>query len=147
LNEKELAGRSSGFGLFVVGKEHPGRVGSDFLSPRRIGISGKTPIITDPKPWCKYVAVDLSNAGGQRLFARQLQEGGLLKDELTCTGKRLFEETATAKERPGQQVVYTVDKPIKKSGGIAILRGDLALEGYMIKLPGSGNEEPHDGVW
>ena len=77
------------------------------------GISGKTPIITDLKPWGKYVAVDLSNAGGQRLFARRLQEGGLLKDELTCTGKRLFEETATAKETAGQQVIYTVDKPIE----------------------------------
>ncbi len=107
-------------------------------------ISAKTPIITDLKPWGKYVATDLWEAGGQRLFAQRLQQGGLLKDELTCSGRRLFEETATAQEKPGQDVVYTVDKPIKKSGGIAILRGDLAPEGCVIKLSGS-NKKAHTG--
>ena len=107
-------------------------------------ISARTPIITDLKPWGKYVAVDLHEAGGQRLFAKRLQEGGLLKDEITCTGKRLFEETASAKETPGQKVIYTTEKPIKKTGGIAILRGDLAPEGCVIKMSGS-EKKSHTG--
>ena len=85
-------------------------------------LSEKTPIIVDLKPWGKYVATDLYNAGGQRLFAQRLKEGGFLKDELTCTGRRMFEEVVSAKEASGQQVIYTCEKPMKKSGGIAILR-------------------------
>jgi dihydroxy-acid dehydratase len=107
-------------------------------------ISEKTPIIVDLKPWGKYVATDLSKAGGQRLFAKNLKDGGLLKDELTCTGKRMFEEVADAKETPGQQVIYTTAKPMKKSGGIAVLRGDLAPEGCVIKLSGS-EKKSHTG--
>jgi len=107
-------------------------------------IAARTPIITDLKPWGRYMAVDLHQAGGQRLFAKRLQEGGLLKDEMTCTGRRMFEEIASAKEQPGQQVVYKTDKPIKKSGGIAILRGNLAPEGCVIKLSGS-EKKTHTG--
>src|SRR4029077_20693023 len=83
-------------------------------------ISKRTPIITDLKPWGNYFAVDLHAAGGQRLFAKRLQDGGLLKDEITCTGRRMFEEIATATETEGQKVIFTTDKPIKKTGGIAI---------------------------
>ncbi|HXX95308.1 MAG TPA: dihydroxy-acid dehydratase, partial [Planctomycetota bacterium] len=107
-------------------------------------VSEKTPIIVDLKPWGKYVAVDLYQAGGHRLFAKRLQEGGLLKDELTCTGRRLFEEITTARETSGQQVITTTDRPMKKSGGIAILRGDLAPEGCVIKLSGS-EKRSHTG--
>jgi dihydroxy-acid dehydratase len=107
-------------------------------------ISAKTPIITDLKPWGKYVATDLYQAGGQRLFARRLKEGGLLKDEITCTGRRMFEEVADAPERPGQDVIYPVDRPLKKTGGIAILRGDLAPEGCVIKMSGS-EKRSHTG--
>jgi dihydroxy-acid dehydratase len=107
-------------------------------------ISEKTPIITDLKPWGKYVAVDLYQAGGQRLFAKRLQEGGFLKDEVTSTGRRLFEEIASAQETPGQQVVYRTEKPIKKTGGIAVLRGNLAPEGCVIKLSGS-EKKTHTG--
>ncbi len=107
-------------------------------------ISEKTPIIVDLKPWGKYVAVDLYKAGGQRLFAKNLKDGGLLKDELTCTGKRMFEEVSSAKETPGQEVIYTTARPKKKTGGIAILRGDLAPEGCVIKLSGS-EKKSHTG--
>lgn len=107
-------------------------------------ISEKTPIIVDLKPWGRYVAVDLYKAGGQRLFARRLQEGGFLKNELTCTGKRMFDEAAQAKETPGQDVVFTTQKPKKKTGGIAILRGDLAPEGCVIKLSGH-EKKSHTG--
>ncbi len=107
-------------------------------------ISRRTPIITDLKPWGNYFAVDLHAAGGQRLFAQRLQEGGLLKDEVTCTGRNMFEEIASASERPGQRVIYHTDQPIKKSGGIAVLRGNLAPEGCVIKLSGS-EKKTHTG--
>jgi dihydroxy-acid dehydratase len=107
-------------------------------------ISEKTPIIVDLKPWGKFVAVDLHKAGGQRLFAKNLKDGGFLKDELTCTGKRMFEEVASARETPGQEVITTTAKPKKKTGGIAILRGDLAPEGCVIKLSGS-EKKSHTG--
>jgi dihydroxy-acid dehydratase len=100
-------------------------------------ISARTPIITDLKPWGQFVAVDLHHAGGQRLFANRLNEGGLLKDEITCTGKRMSEEILSARETPGQKVIYPVAQPLKKTGGIAILKGDLAPEGAVIKMSGS----------
>jgi dihydroxy-acid dehydratase len=107
-------------------------------------VSEKTPIIVDLKPWGRFVAVDLYHAGGQRLFAKNLKDGGLLKDELTCSGKRIFEEVVSAKETPGQEVIYSAAKPKKKTGGIAILRGDLAPEGCVIKLSGS-EKKAHTG--
>jgi dihydroxy-acid dehydratase len=107
-------------------------------------ISERTPILTDLKPWGRFVAVDLHQAGGQRLFARRLMEGGLLKDEMTVTGRTLFEEARDAAETPGQQVIYTVDKPLKKTGGIAILRGNLAPEGCVIKVSGQ-EKKRHTG--
>jgi dihydroxy-acid dehydratase len=107
-------------------------------------ISEKTPIIVDLKPWGKYVAVDLYKAGGHRLFAKNLKDGGLLRDEMTCTGRRMFEEVASAAEAPGQDVIYTTAKPKKKTGGIAVLRGDLAPEGCVIKLSGS-EKKSHTG--
>lgn len=99
-------------------------------------ISERTPILTDLKPFGRFVAYDLYKAGGVRLFARRLMEAGLLKDERTVTGRTLFEEIREARETPGQQVIRTAKDPIKKTGGIAILRGTLAPEGCVIKLSG-----------
>ncbi len=99
-------------------------------------ISVRSPIIADLKPSGRFVAVDFWQAGGVPLFARRLKEAGLLKDERTVTGRTLFEEIAEAKEPPGQQVITTVEKPVKKTGGIAILRGSLAPDGCVIKLSG-----------
>ncbi len=99
-------------------------------------ISERTPILTDLKPFGRFVAYDLYKAGGVRLFARRLMEAGLLKDERTVTGRTLFEEIREARETPGQQVIRTAKDPIKKTGGIAILRGTMAPEGCVIKLSG-----------
>ena len=103
-------------------------------------ISKRSPIITDLKPWGKYVALDVQKAGGVRLFTKRLLDGGLLKDELTVTGRRLSEEAAEAKETPGQQVILTLEKPYKKEGGIHILRGNLAPEGCVIKVSGQSRD-------
>jgi dihydroxy-acid dehydratase len=100
-------------------------------------VSMKSPIITDLKPWGRFVATEFWKAGGVRLFARRLMEGKLIKDEITVTGRRLFEEVEGAEEPAGQQAILSVDKPYKKTGGIFILRGDLAPEGCVIKVSGS----------
>jgi len=99
-------------------------------------ISAKTPVFADLKPGGRFTAPDMFHAGGMRLLGKRLQEAGLLKDGLTASGKSLFEEISSAKETPGQEVIRPIANPIKKDGGIAILRGSLAPEGCVVKLAG-----------
>jgi dihydroxy-acid dehydratase len=99
-------------------------------------ISAKTPILADMKPWGRFTAPDMFQAGGMRLLGKYLQEAGLLQDAPTVSGRSLFEEIRHARETPGQQVIHPLSNPIKKEGGIAILRGSLAPEGCVVKLSG-----------
>jgi dihydroxy-acid dehydratase len=100
-------------------------------------ISERTPLLCDLKPGGRYVAVDLYEAGGVPLFARRLLDAGLLhEDALTVTGRSIGEHAAEAQETPGQRVVRPLDEPVKASGGLAILRGNLAPEGCVVKLSG-----------
>jgi dihydroxy-acid dehydratase len=99
-------------------------------------IFASTPLLAGLKPGGPFTAVDMYNAGGMRLLGKRLQEAGLLTDALTASGKMLFEELASAKETPGQQVIRPLANPIKKDGGLAILRGSLAPDGCVIKLAG-----------
>jgi dihydroxy-acid dehydratase len=100
-------------------------------------ISSRTPIIADLKPAGKYVAVDVHNAGGIPVIARNLLEAGLIDGtQMTPTGKTIAEEVKNVKETPGQMVVRPVSNPIKKTGGLVILKGNLAPEGSVIKVAG-----------
>ena len=99
-------------------------------------ISARTPLFVDLKPGGRFTAPDLSRAGGSRLIAKRLGDAGLLKPATTVTGRSLLEEAAEARETPGQQVVREIGKPLKKTGGLAILRGTLAPEGSVVKLAG-----------
>jgi dihydroxy-acid dehydratase len=100
-------------------------------------ISRKTPLIVDLIPGGKYVATDLYYAGGVPLVARRLVEGGLLhENQPTVTGKTLGEEARAAKEAAGQKVVVTLDRPLKATGGLVILKGNLAPEGCVVKVAG-----------
>ncbi len=99
-------------------------------------ISAKTPILADLKPGGRFTAPDMFTAGGMRLLGKRLQEAGLLQDGLTASGKNLFEEISAAQETPGQEVIRPLSHPIKKDGGLAILRGSLAPEGCVVKLSG-----------
>jgi dihydroxy-acid dehydratase len=97
----------------------------------------RTPLITDLKPGGKYTAVDLGRAGGIGLVAKRLIEGGYLDgSQQTVSGQTLAEEAAKAVETPGQDVVYTADKPVKAHGGLVILKGNLAPEGSVVKISG-----------
>ena len=100
-------------------------------------ISTATPIIADLKPGGRFMAADLHNAGGIQLVAQRLFEGGYLHGAaITVTGKTLREEASQAKEVSGQEVVLTTDHPIKATGGLVILKGNLAPEGCVVKMAG-----------
>lgn len=99
-------------------------------------ISARTPMICDLKPTGKYAAPDLEAAGGFRLLAKYLMDGGAIRDTLTVTGRTLFEEAKSAVETPGQAVMRPTGHAFKPTGGIVILKGTLAPEGCVMKLSG-----------
>jgi dihydroxy-acid dehydratase len=100
-------------------------------------IAGQTPLFADLKPGGRYVAQDLYEAGGIRLVANRLLEAGRLQsDAMTVTGRTIGEEARNAREAPGQDVVRAVSDPLKPTGGLAILKGNLSPEGCVVKLAG-----------
>jgi len=100
-------------------------------------INRRVPLLADLKPGGQYMAADLYQAGGTPLVAKWLLEAGHLHgDQITVTGRTLKEEAASAKETPGQHVLHTVADPIKPSGGLVILKGNLAPEGCVVKVAG-----------
>jgi len=100
-------------------------------------ISARVPIIADLKPGGRFVATDLYAAGGTALVAKRLLDAKFLRgDAITVTGRTLAEEAAAAKETPNQEVVRKVDAPLKPTGGLVILKGNLAPEGCVIKVAG-----------
>jgi dihydroxy-acid dehydratase len=100
-------------------------------------VSSRTPILADLKPGGRFVATDLYAAGGTALVAKRLLEAGLLRGEsITVTGRTLGQEAAEAKETPKQEVVRKLDAPLKPTGGLVILKGNLAPEGCVIKVAG-----------
>jgi dihydroxy-acid dehydratase len=100
-------------------------------------ISERTPLIADLKPGGRFVASDLYHAGGIQLVAQRLIEAGLIHgDTITVTGKSLAEAAEMTKETAGQEVVRAVNDPLKATGGLVILKGNLAPEGCVVKVAG-----------
>ena len=100
-------------------------------------ISARVPLLADLKPGGRFVAVDLHRAGGTRLVASRLCSAGALHDEaITVSGKTIGEEAAAAVETAGQQVVRPISAPLKATGGLVILRGNLAPDGCVVKVAG-----------
>jgi len=105
-------------------------------------ISSRVPILADLKPGGRFVATDLYAAGGTALVAKRLLEAGLLRgDSITVTGRTLAQEAADAKETPAQEVVRKLDSPLKPTGGLVILKGNLAPEGCVVKVAGHNLQE------
>jgi dihydroxy-acid dehydratase len=101
-------------------------------------ISRNTPLLADLKPGGRFVATDLYRAGGVPLILKRLDEAGILHgDALTVTGRTIGEEAAEAVEAAGQEVVRPLSDPLNSEGGLAILRGNLAPDGAVVKLAGT----------
>jgi dihydroxy-acid dehydratase len=101
-------------------------------------ISNRTPLLADLKPGGRFLATDLYAAGGVPLILSRLADAGILnEDAMTVTGRTIGEEAASAVETPGQEVVRPLSDPLKPEGGLAILRGNLAPEGAVVKLAGT----------
>jgi len=100
-------------------------------------ISTRTPLLADLKPAGRYVAVDLQQAGGIPLVAKRLMEAGLVEArQITVSGRTFGEEASTVVETPGQNVVHPLSNPLKATGGLVILKGNLAPEGCVVKVAG-----------
>ena len=100
-------------------------------------ISARTPVLADMKPWGRFHATDVHRAGGVALVARELAKQGLIHgDAPTVDGRPLGEIAAAAHETEGQEVVVPIERPLKPRGGIAVLRGNLAPDGCVVKLAG-----------
>ena len=98
-------------------------------------IAGRTPVLADMKPSGRYHAVDLHRAGGAALVARELAKRGLIHgDARTIEGRTVDEIVARAEERPGQNVVRDIEHPIKPTGSLRILKGNIAPDGCVVKL-------------
>jgi dihydroxy-acid dehydratase len=100
-------------------------------------ISRKTPVLADLKPAGRFTAPEMYQAGGMAVVARRLLDAGLLHErERTVTGRTIGEEARSARETPGQEVIRPLASPLKPSGGMVILRGNLAPEGCVLKVVG-----------
>ena len=100
-------------------------------------ISSRTPLLADLKPGGRFMAKDMYEAGGISLVVNRLAEAGLLhENEMTVTGRTIGEEAAEAVETPGQVVIRPLSDPLKSTGGLVILRGNLAPEGCVVKVAG-----------
>src|SRR5271167_4790424 len=105
-------------------------------------ICSQTPLLCDLKPGGRFMATDYFRAGGSKLLGRYLADAGLLQGEcLTVSGKTIGEEVRNAQETPGQEVIHPVESALSPSGGLAILRGNLAPEGCVVKLVGHDRRE------
>jgi dihydroxy-acid dehydratase len=100
-------------------------------------VSERTPLLADLKPSGRFVAADMHRAGGVRLLARRLLRGKHLHSQAkTVTGLTINSEAESAIETPGQEVIAPLDRPLKATGGLVILKGNLAPEGCVAKISG-----------
>jgi dihydroxy-acid dehydratase len=112
-------------------------VGVDFTIDDFDAVSARTPVLADLKPFGRYVATDVHRAGGVALVARELAKAKLVHaGAATVDGRTLGEIAEAAVESPGQEVVVPIERPLKPRGGIAVLRGNLAPDGCVVKLAG-----------
>ena len=108
-------------------------------------ISRRTPVLADMRPWGNYTAPEMHAAGGMPVVGKRLLQAGLLHPlERTVTGRTPGEEITCAHEPAGQQVIRPLAHPLKPQGGLAILRGNLAPDGCVIKLSGQ-TKDTHSG--
>ncbi len=127
--------------LLAIAREAGARLSLDDFDR----VSRKTPVLADLKPAGRYVSSDMHRAGGMPLVARHLLEAGLIDpDQMTVTTRTLGDEAKRGRERKGQKVLFSAINPLKKTGGLVILRGNLAPEGCVLKISGV-DRDVHEG--
>jgi dihydroxy-acid dehydratase len=100
-------------------------------------VSERTPLLANLKPAGKYVAADVDKAGGIPVIAKRLLDGKFADGStMTVTGRTFAEEANAAVETPNQPVIAPLDHPLKKTGGLVILHGNIAPEGCVVKISG-----------
>lgn len=134
------SGGSTNAVLHLIAIAH--ELGIDLTMDDFDAISRRTPFICDLVPAGKYMASHFQAAGGSRLLAKRMIDAGFVDGStLTISGRTLAEEAALAKETPGQVVIHTFEKPIKATGGLVILKGNLAPEGCVMKIAAADRYE------
>jgi dihydroxy-acid dehydratase len=129
------SGGSTNAVLHLLAIAHEARVPLEIDDFDRL--SARVPLLADLKPGGRFVATDLHEAGGVRLVASRLLEAGALHgDRPTVTGRSMREEAEQGREKPGQEVVRPLNKPLNQSGSLVILKGNLAPEGCVVKTAG-----------
>ena len=104
-------------------------------------VNERTPLLVDLKPGGQYVAADVDKAGGIQLIAQRLVAGGYADgSQMTVTGKTLAEASADAVEGEKKGVIHALDDPLKETGGLVILKGNLAPQGGVVKVAGAGGK-------
>jgi dihydroxy-acid dehydratase len=107
-------------------------------------LSERTPVLADLKPTGRFLAWDMYKAGGTAVVAQRLLEAGLLHAEaMTVSGRTIGEEARAARETPAQEVIRPLSNPLKSSGGLIILRGNLAPDGCVLKISGQQRLSHH----
>ncbi len=115
--------------------------GIDFDAFEIAEVFKRTPYIADMKPGGKYVAKDLYEAGGVQMILKVMLDAGYIHgDCLTVTGKTMAENLAEVKFNENQVVVYKPENPLSKTGGVVVLKGNLATDGAVVKIAGMQNE-------
>jgi len=130
-----MTGGSTNAVLHLLAIAHEAGIALDIDDFDRI--SSRTPLLADLKPGGRFMATDMYKAGGIPLIAKRLKEAGLLhQNEMTVTGRTIGAEADAARETAGQEVVRQLKKPLKETGGLVILKGNLAPEGCVVKVAG-----------
>ena len=136
-------GGSTNAVLHLLAMAHESEVDLDIEDFNRL--SDKTPYITDLRPGGRYVMSDVDKSGGVPVILRELLDAGLLHgDELTITGKTMAENLSEVTTKPDSKVIYPHTSPRSKTGGLIILKGNLAPEGAVFKVAGTKHVE-HEG--
>ena len=108
-------------------------------------LSRDTPYLTDLKPGGKYVMPDMDRSGGVQVVLKELLDAGLIHgNEITINGKTIGENLEGVKTRPDNKVIFSVPKAKSPTGGLAILKGNLASEGAVMKVSGTSHHK-HEG--
>ncbi|MEL7345074.1 MAG: dihydroxy-acid dehydratase [Pseudomonadota bacterium] len=133
-------GGSTNAGLHLPAIAH--EAGIDFDLDDVCEIFRDTPYFVDLKPGGQYVAKDLYEAGGVPVVMKELRKAGLMHEDcITATGRSMGEELDIVAHNADGRVIYPIETPITKTGGVVGLKGNLAPEGAIVKVAGMTQEE------